>query len=78
MRNKGSGFKGSGFRVQRFRVQGSKVQGSGFKGSGFRVVGSVFLVLFFSFHSKFDVGRSMFDVHFFQSLLGENNLALMP
>jgi len=25
----------------------------------------------------FDVGRSMFDVHFFQSLLGKNNLALM-
>jgi hypothetical protein len=39
------------FRVQRFRVQ------------RFRVVGSVFLLLFFSFHSKFDVGRSMFDVH---------------
>jgi len=37
---------------QRFRVQ------------RFRVVGSVFLLLFFSFHSKFDVGRSMFDVHF--------------
>ncbi len=33
------------------------------KDSGFRVVGSVFLLLFFSFHSTFDVGRSMFDVH---------------
>jgi hypothetical protein len=28
-------------------------------------------------HSTFDVGRSMFDVHLFQSLLGKNNLALM-
>ena len=28
--------------------------------------------------SSFDVQRSMFDVHFFQSLLGKNNLALMP
>ena len=25
----------------------------------------------------FDVGRSMFDVHSFQSVLGKNNLALM-
>jgi hypothetical protein len=25
----------------------------------------------------FDVGRSMFDVHFFQSIPGKNNLALM-
>jgi hypothetical protein len=33
---------------------------------------------FFIFpHSTFDVGRSMFDVHLFQSLLGKNNLALM-
>ena len=36
-------------------------------------------VCFFIFsHSPFDVGRSMFDVHFFQSYLGKNNLALMP
>jgi len=28
-------------------------------------------------HSAFDVGRSMFDVHFFQSILGKNNLAHM-
>ena len=35
------------------------------------------LALVFVFHSTFDVGRSMFDVHFFQSLLGKNNLALM-
>jgi hypothetical protein len=33
---------------------------------------------FFIFsHSPFDVGRSMFDVHFFQSIPGKNNLALM-
>ena len=28
-------------------------------------------------HSPFDVGRSMFDVHFSHSVLGKNNLALM-
>ncbi len=28
-------------------------------------------------NSIFDVGRSMFDVHFIQSLPGKNNLALM-
>jgi hypothetical protein len=28
-------------------------------------------------HSKFDVGRSMFDVHLFQPLPGKNNLTLM-
>ncbi len=34
-------------------------------------------VCFFIFsHSTFDVGRLMFDVHFFQSLLGKNNLVL--
>ena len=33
---------------------------------------------FFIFpHSTFDVGRSMFDVHLFHSLIGKNNLALM-
>jgi len=35
------------------------------------------LCFFMFFHSTFDVGRSMFDVHFFQSVLGKNNLALM-
>ena len=35
-------------------------------------------VCFFIFsHSMFDVGRSMFDVHCFQSVLGKNNLAVM-
>ncbi len=29
------------------------------------------------FYSSFDVGRSMFDVHLFHSLLAKNNLALM-
>ena len=29
-------------------------------------------------HSTFDVGRSMFDVHLFHSLLGKSNLALIP
>jgi len=39
---------------------------------------SGFKLCFFIFsHSAFDVGRSMFDVHFFQSVLGKNNLALM-
>jgi len=35
------------------------------------------LALVFVFHSAFDVGRSMFDVHSFHSILGKNNLALM-
>jgi hypothetical protein len=36
------------------------------------------MFVFFIFsHSPFDVGRSMFDVHFFQSIPGKNNLALM-
>jgi hypothetical protein len=35
------------------------------------------LFCFLYFHSIFDVGRSMFDVHFFQSVLGKNNLALI-
>ncbi len=39
------------------------------------------LALVFVFHSKFDVGRSMFDVHFFCKpstvLRLKNNLALM-
>ena len=35
-------------------------------------------VCFFIFsYSTLDVGRSMFDVHFFQSVLGKNSLALM-
>jgi hypothetical protein len=42
---------------------------------------SVSFQMFIFSHSTFDVGRSMFDVHFFsvlfQSLLGKNNLALM-
>jgi hypothetical protein len=37
---------------------------------------SPFIVQYWFFYSSFDVGRSMFDVHLFQSVLGKNNLAL--
>jgi hypothetical protein len=39
------------------------------------LINSSFCFIFF--HSTFDVGRSMFDVHFLHTLLGKIDLALM-
>jgi hypothetical protein len=38
---------------------------------------SPFAIQYWFFYSSFDVGRSMFDVQLFQSVLGKNNSALM-
>jgi hypothetical protein len=57
------------YRISRFECQKNnraKISGFRFQGSGFKVSGVRFQVSGFSvhlFHSSFDVGRSMLDVH---------------